>query len=391
MTPLLAQIYRESLRRAAPGRLVAEVVSNELPAVVVAIGKCAGRLLDGFANVHAVDAAIAVIPRGYPEPSAPCEVHHGWHPDLTEESFEAGEAVRRFVRGHRSITFLISGGGSAAMESPLSGLTRAELREANRCLLDAGIAIESMNIVRKHLSAVKGGRLAESVPGRSVSLIYSDVKSGDLAAVASGPTLPDTSTNLEAAAILEQSGGSQRLARLLRSDEWPETPKVLPNASARLIADNQRLLAIAREVVKEHGYTPHFVDPLETPVSESVNRLIEEAAKLREGEVLITGGEPLVTVRGSGRGGRCCEMAARFAMESAPGFTALFGTSDGVDGNSGISAILLPAARLPLDRDWALTQLADSNSVVVAERYGEAIMMAEAGNNLRDLYLLARG
>jgi glycerate-2-kinase len=139
-------------------------------------------------------------------------------------------------------------------------------------------------------------------------------------------------------------------------------------------------------------------EQIESDVEDAARALLARAAELREGEVLVAGGEPTVVRRGGGTGGRCIELAVRMAMNwrgaavnrRGAALQALLGSSDGVDGNSGAAglAISLPAT---LDRAAADRELARSNSMAVAELIGEPLMIAAAGNNLRDLYLLARG
>ncbi|MEA2337207.1 MAG: glycerate 2-kinase, partial [Thermoanaerobaculia bacterium] len=246
-----------------------------------------------------------------------------------------------------------------------------------------------INCVRKHLSALKGGRLAKRVK-RSVTLVYSDVSSGKLADVASGPTLADTTTKADAIAILESIGGCDRIVSRLRDDACPDTVKEVDSQVA-LIADNSTLVAEAAKIAASLGFAPVVVEQqIESDVADAARELLQMADSLRRGEVLIAGGEPTVMRRGNGKGGRCIELAVRMALEPNDArIDALLGTSDGVDGNSGVAAVAisLPAS---LDRAVAARELARSNSLAVAEAIGETIMIPAAGNNLRDLYLLAR-
>src|SRR5205085_6719673 len=132
------------------------------------------------------------------------EIAIGGHPDMTSASFEAGRRLRAFVESCDDVLFLISGGGSACVEVPIDGISETDLAEYNRALVASGLPIGEINIVRKHLSAIKGGRLAQHV--RSLTLVYSDVSRGALADVASGPTLADSSTNADAEGIAASIG-----------------------------------------------------------------------------------------------------------------------------------------------------------------------------------------
>ncbi|HEU4521744.1 MAG TPA: DUF4147 domain-containing protein [Thermoanaerobaculia bacterium] len=382
----LELIYRESLRRCEPGALVRRVVTPDMPRTIAAIGKCAAAMAEGIPDPAGV---LAVVPKGYPGTN----VIHGGHPQIDDDSFRAGEALLRFVDAHADITFLISGGGSACAEVPLAPFfTRDDVRLLNDRLIAAGLPIRDINTVRKHVSAIKGGRLAARVRGRSVSLVYSDVATGDLASVASGPTVPDASTKNEAIDILQRVSGCHRIVAALRNAEVPETVREIGNTEVVLVADNNTLVETAAELIRDAGLEPvRWPEQIESDVSTAARQLAERAAQLDRHEVLVAGGEPTVVVGGSGRGGRCSELAVRFALDWQANHhvRALFGSSDGVDGNSGAAGFLIdvPAA---FDRGAAAAALESSDSASAASRIGRPIIMPPTGNNLRDLYLVAR-
>ncbi|HUP47704.1 MAG TPA: DUF4147 domain-containing protein [Thermoanaerobaculia bacterium] len=393
----LELLYRETLARCAPESLVRQVVSPDMPRHLVAIGKCAGPLLDGFAAAIPIESAFVVVPRGYPEPRCAGEnvvVRSGGHPDMDAGSFAAGEELLRYAAAHEEITFLISGGGSACVEAPLRPFfSENDLAEVNRRLARAGLPIAAMNTVRKHLSAIKGGRLAARVRGRSVTLVYSDVGAGDLASVASGPTLPDDTSRADAIAILRRIGGCDPLVTALGDERVPETVREIGNTTWRLIADNQTLLDAAATVAGQAGWeVVRHPRQIETGVAAAARDLAGHATSLRPREMLIAGGEPTVELRGSGRGGRCLELAVHFAREMPAGggaLRALFASSDGVDGNSGVAGVVMdlpPGAGL----EAATADLASSDSLRGAGRLGRPIIIPPTGNNLRDLYLVAR-
>ena len=432
----LKTIYIRTLDASAPEQLVRAVVTRDGPRNVVAIGKCAGALRDGLDDI---DDALVVVPEGYRLPARRSQIAIGGHPDITAASFEAGKELRAFVDAHDEILFLISGGGSACVELPLTPwFDERDLIETNTKLVASALNIADINCVRKHLSAIKGGRLAARVK-RSVTLVYSDVSTGALADVASGPTLADTTTKADAIAILEHIGGCDRIVAKLRDQECPETVKHIDDSRFALIADNHTLVATAAEITSSMGFVPVVVEQqIESEIGAAANELLDRAGRLRESEVLIAGGEPTLVRRGDGKGGRCIELAVRMALaegerrsdslvrlpsdskrepsdwrirptsnrptsnrptsnrptsnqptSNLPRLHALLGTSDGVDGNSGVAAIALtlPAS---IDREVAERELLRSNSLAVAEEMGETIMIPPAGNNLRDLYLLAR-
>ena len=383
----LESIYRRALADCDPEHIVRRSVDESMPQNVVAIGKCAAKMLAGVD----FDRALCVIPRGYPrpdsEPSSRLGMTFGGHPDIDDDSFRAGEELLRFVDQCDDVLFLISGGGSACVESPLAPFTRDEIIAVNRALVRSRLPIGDVNIVRKHLSAIKGGRLAARVHGRSVTLVYSDVSAGAISDVASGPTVADSSASADAARILERLGDSfpTVIEKLSRA---PETIKRLDNASARIIADNTTLTSSAARFLDHAVVVDHQI---ESSVEEAAEELADRAAKLRGGEVLIAGGEPTVARRGNGKGGRCCELAVRFAMRcNAP---ALFGSSDGVDGSSGIAAIVIDGFRglnpAAAQRQELGELLASSDSLAAAKLVGRAVMIPPTGNNLRDLFLVS--
>lgn len=345
----LKAIYLTSLERCAPDAIVRKHVDRSMPRNVVSIGKCAGPLLDGVASVLPVEHAFVAVPQGYRLPATPAEVHTGGHPHMTPASFAAGCALVEFVRRHRDILFLVSGGGSACVEVAADGLTDDEVAAENARLVASGLPISAINARRRELSAIKGGRLREHVRGRAVTLVYSDVASGAAADVASGPTIA-------------------------RADE------------AIVIADNTTLTRTAAGLVGARAVV--IEAQIESDVEEAARVLAARASTLEEGEVLVAGGEPTVVVRGGGRGGRCSELAVRFAARSP--FAALFGSSDGVDGNSGAAGWFL--ARRPglVTLSSHEGALAASDSASIAAQVGEPIMIAPTGNNLRDLFLVAR-
>jgi len=338
----LKAIYLTTLERCAPEKLVQPIVTADMPRNVVAIGKCAGALLDGVAAVHPVERAFVAIPEGYKLPRSNAEVHAGGHPQMTKASFEAGRALLKFVDGHRDILFLVSGGGSACVEVPLAPHSEEELIERNAQLIASGLPIGAINAERKKLSAIKGGRLGRRVRGNAVTLVYSDVASDQHGDVASGPSDRDMI----------------------------------------LIADNETLTKTAAEVIGQRAVATPW--QLECDVAEAARIL----ARPIEGKILVLGGEPTVTIKGPGRGGRCTELAVRFAMLSTD--EALFASSDGVDGNSGVAGIYLPRrTALGGGPGWQAA-LDESDSLRIAAQVGEPIMIAPTGNNLRDLFLVAR-
>ena len=255
---------------------------------------------------------------------------------------------------------LISGGGSALLSLPAPGLTLADKQAINRMLLRSGANIAEMNCVRKHLSTIKGGRLASAaVPARIVSLMISDVPGDDPAVIASGPTVPDPTTLRDARAILNKYAITEpKIVLDVLSRDSSETPKPGPAWLARsetvMIATPQLSLEAAASVARAHGLTPLILgDAIEGEAREVAQVLagvtrqtVRHGQPVRPPAVLLSGGETTVTLRGQGRGGRNVEflLALALALDGVTGDVfALAGDTDGIDGSEdNAGAVMTP-------------------------------------------------
>jgi len=254
---------------------------------------------------------------------------------------------------------LISGGGSALLTLPAPGLTLADKQAINRALLKSGAGIAEMNCVRKHLSAIKGGRLAAAAtPARVVGLIISDVPGDDPATIASGPTAPDPTTSAEALAILGRYAidAPARVVAHLESAA-AETPKPgdprFVHVANVIVAAPGLSLAAAAAAARSAGVRPLVLGDAIEGEAREVGKAFAGIAMsaARHGEparspcVLISGGETTVTARGKGRGGRNSEflLGLALALDGAPGIWALAGDTDGIDGSeNNAGAIVAP-------------------------------------------------
>jgi hydroxypyruvate reductase len=255
------------------------------------------------------------------------------------------------------VVALISGGGSALLAAPAPGLTLADKQAINRALLSCGASIEEMNCVRKHLSAVKGGRLAAAAyPARVEALLISDTPGDDAGVIASGPTLPDPTSFADAREILARYGvepaGAVRAHLERAADETPKPgdPR-LARTSATIVATPQMSLRAAAAVAREAGFAPLILsDSLEGEAREAARVLAAIALQARRhGEpaqppcVLLSGGETSVTLRGAGRGGRNVEfqLALALALRGQPATWALAADTDGVDGAEEVAGAIV--------------------------------------------------
>jgi hydroxypyruvate reductase len=287
---------------------------------------------------------------------------------------QAGEvAARRMLEMVAGLTAddlvlcLISGGGSSLLPLPLPGLTLADEQALNRDLLASGASINEMNVVRRHLSGIKGGRLAAAcAPARIVNLIISDVPGDDPVNIASGPTVPDPTDCSDSQAVLRRYGISvpPRALAYLESREAetlkPGDPR-LPPIETRLVATPQMALEAAAVVARDAGLTPHILGDAIEGEARDVGKVLAGIAlqAARRGQpfqtpcVLLSGGETTVTVRGTGRGGRNveCLLSMALALDGQLGVHAFAGDTDGVDGQEEIAGAMIAADTL--SRAWA--------------------------------------
>jgi len=295
-------------------------------------------------------------------PLARIEVVEASHPVPDAAGQAAAARILDLVHGlgpDDLVLCLISGGGSALLSLPPPEIELADKQAVNRALLRSGAGIHDMNCVRKHLSAIKGGRLAAAAaPAQVISLVISDVPGDDPSVIASGPTVPDASTLADARAVLERFGilpPPSVQARL--ADPAAETPKPGDAAFARtltrIVATPQASLEAAAEIARAAGVQPLILgDAIEGEAAE-VGRVMGGIARqvvlhhqpAAPPCVVISGGETTVTVRGHGRGGRNVEFLLALAIElnGLPEVYALAADTDGVDGAEEIAgAIIAP-------------------------------------------------
>jgi len=284
-------------------------------------------------------------------PTMRIQVIEASHPVPDANSELGARAVLDAVRGLSKddlVLALISGGGSALLALPAPGLILADKQEMNRALLASGATIHEMNAVRKHLSAIKGGRLAQAAaPARVVTLAISDVPGDEAAVIASGPTVPDPTSFADARALLARYGiipSPQVEAWLARAADETPKPGSLPHAEFHLIATPMMALRRAAEVARAAGLAPLILGDALEGESRAMGAVLAGIARSvrAHGEptappaVLLSGGETTVTIGGGvpGRGGRNTEflLALAVALAGTPGIWAAAGDTDGIDG-----------------------------------------------------------
>ena len=349
---------------------------------------------------------IVVTRYGHGAPTRRIEVVEASHPVPDAAGETAALRILESVKGLSAddlVLCLISGGGSALLAAPAHGLTLDDKRAINRALLKSGADIAEMNCVRKHLSAIKGGRLARAAaPARVVGLVISDVPGDDLAVIASGPTVADPTTSADALAILRRytiAAPARVIAHLETSGS--ETPKpgdpVFNNVSNVLIATPQMSLEAAATVARAAGVTPVMLGDAIEGEAREVGKVLAGIARSVASHgapaqapcVLLSGGETTVTVRREGRGGRNAEflLGLAVALAGAPCIFAVAGDTDGIDGsedNAGAYAApdtLARAAALGLK---PRERLADNDAYTLFQALGDLIVTGPTLTNVND-------
>jgi hydroxypyruvate reductase len=405
----LRRLFEVALGAADPARCL----PPRLPAapkgrtIVVGAGKATAKMARAVED-HWRDplAGLVVTRYGHGVPCERIQVVEAAHPVPDAAGQRAAARILEMVRGLSAddlVLCLISGGGSALLALPAPGLTLDDKRAVNRALLKSGANIAEMNCVRKHLSAIKGGRLAAAAaPARVASLLISDVPGDDPAVIASGPTVADPTTFADALAVLEKYRITEPAAAIahLRAAK-DETPKPsdprLARVETTIIARPQDALEAAAAAARQAGIAPIILgDSIEgearevalvhAGIARQVRRHGQPAAAPA---VLLSGGETTVTVRGRGRGGRNAEflLALAVALGGEPGIHAVAGDTDGIDGTEDNAGALLDptslarAAALGIDAKKAL---ADNDGYGFFAALGDLIVTGPTRTNVND-------
>ena len=379
--------------------------------VVVGAGKASAAMAKAVEDHWDGPLSGLVVTRyGHAVPCERIEIVEAAHPVPDASGEAAARRILDKVQGlgpDDLVLALISGGGSALLSLPAPGLTLDDKRAINAALLRSGAPIDEMNCVRKHLSVIKGGRLAAAAyPARVVTLVISDVPGDDPSAIASGPTVPDPTTFAEARAILAKYGITTPTAVIEHLERGAdETPKPgdsrLARAETVMIATPQMSLEAAAAVAPQAGVTPLILgDAIEGEAREvgKVMAGIARQAALRGQParppcVLISGGETTVTIRGGGRGGRNVEFLLSLAVElgGIAGVFALAGDTDGVDGAEDVAGALVAPdtlARAGEKGVRAKERLADNDGHGFFEALGDQIITGPTLTNVNDFRAL---
>lgn len=341
-------------------------------------------------------SGLVVTRGGYEVPCKHIEIVRASHP-VPDAAGEA--AARRMMALAQGLgpddlaLCVISGGGSALLPFPSPGLTLAEKQEINRKLLACGAPISDINCVRRHLSGIKGGRLAAACyPAKVVTLLISDVPGDDPVNIASGPTVADPTTCDDARAILKRYGIDTGMDALDESIKPGDAR--LAGTETRLIATPRMSLNAAADIARAHGVTPVLLgDAIEGDAAQLGRDMAQDAIKRSRKEkrpfVLLSGGETTVTVRGKGRGGRNVEflLSMAQALNGAPDIYALAGDTDGVDGTDDIAGAFISPDTLARAADSGIdasSALQNNDAHSFFEKLGYSVVTGPTFTNVND-------
>ena len=410
----LRALFDAALAAADPYRAIAAALPAPVPGrtLMVGAGKASAAMARAFETLWPGPLDGLVVTRhGHGVPCDRIEIVEASHPVPDAAGQQAAGRILALageLGPGDQLVFLVSGGGSALLALPAPGLTLDDKQAVTRALLRSGATISEINTVRKHLSAIKGGRLAAAAaPARVVTLAISDVPGDDPAVIASGPTVPDPSTFADARAVLAKydiSEPASVMAHLAAARD--ETPKpgdaIFAKASYTLIASPQQALAAAADAAQAAGVTPIVLsDRIE---GESCDIGLMHAAialQLRSGQlrigadavplpaVLLSGGETTVTVRGQGRGGRNSEflLSLAAALDGANGISAIACDTDGIDGTEdNAGAMLFPdsIARAAANGVAIKAKLVENDAWGFFDALGDLVVTGPTLTNVND-------
>ena len=431
---LLLDILKSAIRTVDPYRAVAscaEIVRsvytryNHENLHLLGFGNAAARmtqgitdtlgdiLTDGFVIMKYGPVAVAFPPRihlyqaGYPLPYQSGVQATAWAIDFLKA-----------FRQNDMVVCLISGGDSSLFAAPYPGISLAEKQQTTDLLLKAGAETDELNTVRKHISAIKGGRLAEmAYPARVYSLILSDVISDRLDLIASGPTAPDNTTYAEAIAVIEKYGLRTRIPGKVHdlltggaAGLIPETPKegdpVFAKVTNTIVGSNRQAIEAARQRALELGLeTAVTAESIHEEAKEAGRRLARQALKMASmtpeaatGKTLcaISGGETTVTAKGHGKGGKNTELALAFALEieGNPNIALLSAGTAGINGPTDAAGTIVDGRTTARARTMGIRPeeyLENNDSYSFFKKFGGLLATGPTGTNVMDIQVVLIG
>jgi len=355
----LVELFKEAVAAADPKILIAKYlpVKPKGRTIVVGVGKASGSMALAFENEweragYGKLEGLVVTSKGNERELKYINTIIAAHPVPDENSSIAAKQMLKMVSGLSKddlVVALISGGGSSLFSLPASGISASDKKAVNKALLAGGVSISEMNCIRKHLSKIKGGRLAKAAyPAKLLSLVISDVPGDDAALVASGPTIADNTTRLDALEIVEKYKlDLPKSVMDWLNDEQSVAPfpsdKQFENNEVHLIANANMSLQAAKEFAQKRGIKAHIIsDAIEGEASiigrehgELACQIAAGKHELKKSILLLSGGETTVTLRHKGKGGRNSEFLLSLALtiDGVKNIYALAADTDGIDGS----------------------------------------------------------
>lgn len=365
---------------------------------LVAVGKAADSMAKLIHSKTKLDGGVIVIPHNYKPVfcNRTFEIHRSGHPIPNKSSVAAAKSIIKLLKNadkNDFVIFLISGGASALVCMP-EEITLAQKQQATELLLNCGASIGEINCVRKHLSAIKGGKLVQNLACRAISLVVSDVVGNDLASIASGLAYFDDSTFSDCMRVIHKYGLERKMPsvvlkrlRLGAMGKIAETPKkqVIPNF---VIATNKNCLDAMARKARRLGYKTRTLDPVSGDVVNAARKILRNFSNEKK-SCLVFGGEPTVNVVGTGRGGRNQELVLRIMenlQKDSPAVIASVGT-DGIDGNTKYAGAI---SDFTASKNEIKNYLRENNSSALFKKYRRLILTGPTHTNLMDVGLILR-
>ncbi len=420
----LCSVNPESLVKGYEDKILSYyALKNFRKLLVVGFGKASYQMavaLEESIDTELISGGIVVTKYGHSKKNHSSElkkikVYEAAHPVPDEKGIMATEEIIKLLKSADKGTLvicLISGGGSALFVSPHEGITLQEKQLITDLLLKAGADITELNSLRKHLSKVKGGRLAEIAhPAEIISLMISDVIGDKLDVIASGPTAPDSSTYQDALDVVNNYGLAEKtptsvMELFKRGVEGsvPDTPKkgnpVFENVQNLIVGSNQIAIEAARKKASELGFETQVLSTEVEGDVEGVAKWLagktrEELSVSQDGKktCLISGGEPTVIVKGKGKGGRNTELALRFAMEieGVEGVTMLSAGTDGTDGPTDAAGAVVDGQTIGKAKALGINPqeyLDNNDSYNFFKKINSLVITGPTGTNVMDVHIV---
>ncbi len=386
--------------------------------IVLGAGKASSQMARALERRlgNRIDGGAVVTQYGYAEKCKRLEILEAAHPVPDSSGVEASKKIEKWAARARKedlVMLLLSGGGSALMTAPASGISLEDKQYVTASLLQAGAPIEALNCVRKHLSALKGGNLARTVfPARILVLLISDVIGDPLNVIASGPAIGDSSTFAQAKAYLQRYDVFRRMPASIKKrlkagcrHTIPDTPapgnKIFSRVSHHIVANNKIALEAARRKAQSVGYRvqiqTHSLSGEASKVGKSLaeyaKKIARDSRKKKPPKCLLYGGETTVRVLGDGLGGRCQELALSFAIQirGHENICLLAAGTDGKDGPTEAAGAIVDGMTVETAQNQEIdpdTYLRDNNSHSFFQPRGACMITGPTGTNVMDIVII---